>query len=72
MGNGQDREHFDARVDERADDAPAEEARAGRADPRSQAAAILGDSDERQEQREESAATVEHRVVSGDGPARDR
>ena len=72
MGNGQDQHDLDHRIGERADDAPAEEERAGRADPRAQAAAILADSDERQESREESAGTVEHRVVSGEGPARDR
>ncbi len=62
----------DERVTERADDSPAEEERAGRIDPRAQAAAVLADSDERQYGREETAGTVEHRVVDGDGPARDR
>lgn len=62
----------DHRIEERADDAPAEEEHAGRVDPRAQAAAILADSDERQEGREEAGDTVEHRVVSGDGQARDR
>lgn len=72
MGNGQDRQDFDPRVSERADDATAEEQAAGRADPRSQAAAILEDSDARQDGREESGDAVEHRVASGEGPAMDR
>lgn len=62
----------DDRVSERADDAPAEEVGAGRADPAVQAAAVLADSDERQYGREQSGESVEHRVVDGAGPARDR
>jgi len=54
------------RVNERASDAPAEEQRAGSADPAAQAAAVLADSDERQEGREESGPTVEHRTPLGD------
>lgn len=49
------------RIHARADDRPAEEAGAGSADPAAQAAAILADSDERQEGRDESGAVVEPR-----------
>ena len=70
MDSGQ--EPVDERVSQRADDAPAEEERAGRDDANAQAAAILADSDERQAGREGSGGSVEHRVVSGDGPAQDR
>lgn len=55
------------RASERAADAPPEEAKAGSADPRAQAEAILTESDERQETREESGGTVEHRT-----PVQDR
>lgn len=54
-------EQPDRRLADRADDAPAEESGAGSADPQAQAAAILADSDERQNGREQSAGNVEHR-----------
>lgn len=54
------------RASHRASDAPAEEARAGSADRATQAEAILADSDERETQREDSGATVEHRTPTGD------
>ena len=69
MATGRD---SDDRVSGRAEDAPAEETTAGRADPRAQAAAVLADSDEREQGREESGGTVEHPVGSGDGPSADR
>ena len=55
------------RASERVTDAPAEEARAGSDDPAAQAKAILAESDERQEGREESGGSVEHRT-----PVQDR
>lgn len=54
------------RVQGRASDAPAEEAGSGSDDRMAQAEAILADSDERQEGREESGGTVEHRTSAGD------
>lgn len=72
MADGHDQHDLDPRVGARADDAPAEEERAGRADAREQAEAILADSDDRQNGREESGGSVEHRVVTGEGPASDR
>lgn len=54
------------RASERATDAPAEESRAGSDDPAAQAEAVLADSDERQEGREDSGGTVEHRTPTGD------
>ena len=54
------------RVSARADEAPAEEAGAGSDDPTAQAQAILAESDERQEHREESGGAVEHRTPEGD------
>ncbi len=54
------------RVQGRASDAPAEEAGRGSDDRVAQAEAILADSDERQEGREESGGTVEHRNPTGD------
>ena len=59
----------DDRVSQRADDRPAEEVGAGSADPAAQAAAILADSDERQEGREESGGQVEHRTPDGSDTA---
>ncbi|HET9076729.1 MAG TPA: hypothetical protein VFN68_07345 [Acidimicrobiales bacterium] len=65
------REPVDERVSGRADDAPAEEKRAGRDDAAAQAAAVLAESDERQDGREASGGSVEHHSVSDDGPAPD-
>lgn len=56
----------DERVATRAVDAPAEERVAGSDDPAAQAEAILEDSDERQEKREESGGHVEHRRPTDD------
>lgn len=55
----------DDRVSQRADDRPAEEVGAGSADPAAQAEAILAESDERQEGRDSSAGSVEHRTPDG-------
>ncbi|HET6963264.1 MAG TPA: hypothetical protein VFH58_00740 [Acidimicrobiales bacterium] len=54
------------RVKARATDAPAEEAGQGSDDRITQAEAILQESDERQETREESGGDVEHRTPTGD------
>lgn len=59
------------RVEERAAEILPEERRAGTSVPEEQAAAILADSERRQEEREGSGATVEHRRVGGTGPAVD-
>lgn len=56
----------DDRVAERASDAPAEETRMDSDDRVAQAEAILADSDERQEQREGSGGSVEHRTPTED------
>lgn len=50
----------------RASDAPAEEIGQGSDDRIAQAEAILEDSDQRQEAREESGDDVEHRTPAGD------
>lgn len=55
------------RASQRATDAPAEESRAGSDDPAAQAETILAESDERQEGREDSGGSVEHRT-----PVQDR
>jgi hypothetical protein len=57
----------DPRVADRASDAPPEERQPGAVDPAIQAAAILADSDERQESREETGGEVEHRVGGEEG-----
>jgi hypothetical protein len=54
------------RATARAEDAPPEERRADSDDRVAQAEAILADSDERQDSREETGATVEHRTPTGD------
>jgi hypothetical protein len=54
------------RARSRAAAAPAEEERAGRADPVAQADAILADSDAREETREQSEGAVEHRTPTED------
>ncbi len=54
------------RVTGRASDAPAEEAGAGSEDRIAQAEAILAESDERQDRREESGGSVEHRTPTED------
>ena len=54
------------RATERASDAPAEESGADSDDRTTQAEAILADSDERQDRREESGGTVEHRTPTED------
>jgi hypothetical protein len=62
----------DKRTDGRAETAPAEERRAGSADPRAQAEAVLADSDRRQEERERTGGTVEHRSSQAAGETLDR
>lgn len=59
----------DERVNRRADQVLPEERAAGSADPGAQAAALLADSDQRQEGREDAGADVERRTPTEDREA---